>query len=697
MATFYLDFENGNDASAGTSWATAWKTINSGATAARIAPGDTIRVAKTADPTSIGNATWTSKSVTVTLATAQTTNIYMDGAWTLANSATVAASTTSFKQGSNSSQVTTPASTATATKYAYYATGTLDLSAYDAITLWFRNNTTAVADANRYVIKLCSDTAGDTAVDEFAIPSIASTTRWVPLTLTRTGGGSLGASIKSIALYTGSSSPGNSQVVLIDDVLACSSSGLSLTSLISKSSAGYSSTETWHGLQSIDGTTVILGNTNLLNAGDSSLTGYYTTGTSPETVTTYIRPTYKLAIQSNTTNSANTVQDSGTAGNLITFSGGWNTSSDTQDGVTILDGQNGIGVGITASIKNYIKIERFGFCRLLNVFYTSALTSTNWEIESCFASNISSLSSIYQAKYTNIIVNNTGSGVNVDNSVFENVKFYSTSLSATINITLSKIKSIYFYNCASTSATFGNSAVDYLEVVDSAIKLSTSTNTLYIGEAVLKNNTGSLFDTNSVFVINKLTSSGNATTTSDQAYVTVKQTASSPQLIGLPGTTTPAGYQTPSTMYSLIGGDANDHRSYWAFGNAISQTTTRHTASGIAWQINITSSSQTTNLPARYPIAKVAVNASSLVTVKAWVKLSHATNIGAQLLVQANEIPGVTADVTATKTADTNWEELTITFTPTVQGVVQVYLAAYWRASTANQSVYVDDITVTQA
>jgi hypothetical protein len=199
MATFYLDFENGDDADTGADWANAWKTLNNGATAARIAPGDEIRISKTADPTSIGNATWTSKSATVTLATAQTETLYLDGSWTLANSATVT-TTTTRKQGSNAAQITTPASTATATKYAYYATGTLDLSSYDAITFWFRNNTSAVADANRYTIRLCSDTIGDTTVDTFAIPAIPSTTRWVPFTLTRNGGGALGSSIQSIAL-----------------------------------------------------------------------------------------------------------------------------------------------------------------------------------------------------------------------------------------------------------------------------------------------------------------------------------------------------------------------------------------------------------------------------------------------------------------------------------------------------------------
>ena len=59
MATFYLDFDGGNDANNGTTFALRWKTFSLGASAARIGPGDTIRIMASPAPTSIGNATWT--------------------------------------------------------------------------------------------------------------------------------------------------------------------------------------------------------------------------------------------------------------------------------------------------------------------------------------------------------------------------------------------------------------------------------------------------------------------------------------------------------------------------------------------------------------------------------------------------------------------------------------------------------------
>ena len=75
MSTFYLDYENGNDSNDGSTWDLSWKTLTTGASAARIAPGDIIKIAKSQDPYSIGNATWTYNSAIVTLATAHTANI----------------------------------------------------------------------------------------------------------------------------------------------------------------------------------------------------------------------------------------------------------------------------------------------------------------------------------------------------------------------------------------------------------------------------------------------------------------------------------------------------------------------------------------------------------------------------------------------------------------------------------------------
>jgi len=705
MATYYLDFENGNDASTGADWANAWKTLNNGATAARIAPGDEIRIAKTADPTSIGDGTWTKKSATVTLATAQTTNIYLDGSWTAANSGSVG-TTSTRKEGSNAATITTASTTATSTKYAYYATGTLDLSSYDAITFWFRTQTASSAN-NNYQLKLCSDATGDTAVDTFDIPGVPISGVWVPFTLKRVGGGALGNSIQSIALYTGTVSPGNSRQIYLDDILGCDFDGLNLTSLISKNSAGYTDVitgDTWHGLQSINGTTVILANTNDVNAGSTSLRGYWTSGTSPATVTTYVRPTYKFAMQSGNA-SAQPIQDGGNASNLLTFSGGWNTTSNIQDGETWIDGQNATGYGIDiGSSRNYIKFQRLNCCRFQNGIRWGSSASTGHIFDNCHYIHCGNAitSGIINGSITACInnvstpadVGTSGAGPTVFNvKVLNSAGSFSTPDNA-------KFDNLIYANNASNALLLQQSDINNLEFIDNSISLDINTGSIVnVKEAKVQNNIGSNTLTGKGFLnINKLTTSNNTNLGFYTGFLTVEQTNGlSTQLIGSATTTSVRPATTPGLRYNAVNNVITDNRSFWAYGNALSQTTTRHTASGIAWQINITNTAQTTNFPINFPIAKVACNANALVTVKAWVKLSHATDIGAKLLIQANEIAGVSADVTATKSADTNWEELTITFTPTVAGVAQIYLQGYWLANLADESIYVDDITVTQA
>ena len=76
MPTYYVDFENGDDARDGMSWANAWKTLTSGATAARISAGDIIRMAKSPAPISVGDAKWTSGKWISTAKTPETVVIH---------------------------------------------------------------------------------------------------------------------------------------------------------------------------------------------------------------------------------------------------------------------------------------------------------------------------------------------------------------------------------------------------------------------------------------------------------------------------------------------------------------------------------------------------------------------------------------------------------------------------------------------
>ena len=125
-----------------------------------------------------------------------------------------------------------------------------------------------------------------------------------------------------------------------------------------------------------------------------------------------------------------------------------------------------------------------------------------------------------------------------------------------------------------------------------------------------------------------------------------------------------------------------------------SEATVRHTASGIAWRLSPLSTNRSSSYPLDLQIAKIAVNASALVTVKAWMRRSN-TGLTMSLVCRGGQIAGVASDVVASMTAaiDT-WEQIQISFTPSENGVVEIEAWAY--GGTAYNG-YVDDLEITQA
>ena len=617
MAIFYLDYENGNDSNDGSTWALAWKTITSGATAARIAPGDVIRIAKSPAPVSLGTTgAWTNLSKTVTLGAAQTLNIdLVEANWTAIaggdTTPTLVGVATDAKQGSNCVRLTLDSSPQANVGQAYFPTGLLNLSAYQKISFWIKNS--AAILATHWTVRLCSDTAGAVTVDTFVIPAIPSTGRWLPWTIARNGGGNLGASIQSIAIYTDSVAPAASSNILIDNFIACTTDGLNLQSLISKNSLEQGGTEGWYGIQSINGVTVLLDNdTNTqANAGR----GY--SGTT-ETVTTYKRETIKTALASASNTEVQQVMDSGSlaAGN-IQFQGGWNTATTVQEGETFFDGLNGFGFGLYLYTKTYTTLHYLNVYRYnRGVVYSSGNNNT-----------ISTLSNAN---------NNADTGI-----------YYSGN-----NNTISTLSN------ANNNAYYG---VFYSGSNNSTRTLSTSGNGI----------AGIATDTGRNYIFNALIAEA----------------------------TEVAGYS--SFVNARIFSNKHDQTAdnHWIFtdgGTINSQATVRHTASGIAWKLAITSANRASNYPLDFSIAKVAVAANALVTVKVWVYKDSAAGVAAKLVCRGKQIAGVDSDVVATA-ADVlqTWEELTITFTPTEAGVVEIEGWGIYVSASSN--VYFDDMTITQA
>jgi hypothetical protein len=141
-------------------------------------------------------------------------------------------------------------------------------------------------------------------------------------------------------------------------------------------------------------------------------------------------------------------------------------------------------------------------------------------------------------------------------------------------------------------------------------------------------------------------------------------------------------------------GSADNNYLYTDGGYIKSQADIRHTAADIAWALYPTSTNRSVNYPLVMSLAKLAVNASSQVTVTAWLYRSNA-GLSAYLRCRGLQISGVDTDVLSSDmTADGSWEQKSIVFTPTEIGVVEIEVIAY--GGTAYFAV-VDDIDYLQA
>ena len=444
MATFHVDFLNGNDANDGSAWALAWKTLTTGATSARIAAGDIIKMAKAPPPFSIGDAEWridapNYAATTITSSTdstpikinrnghglvdgdiiivaAHTVNVNANGtwrvtidggnaffldnsigtgagngaatgsffkvnnkavvldtagltkkiddcsvAWANANGSTVALQAyAAAKVGGGCMRITTPAAPAANTLYAYRTLigQPIDFSGYQKISFWLYNQHAFLA--GRWKICLCSDTAGATIVDTFDVPAIPSVTTWMPLTLIKSGGGNLGAAIRSIALYSAGTAPQGSSYVQIDGFIACTTDGINLNSLLSKDDTEQANEHGWYGIESIDYKIILLDNHtgSVVNTGR----GYH--GIAKETVETFARQPIPVDMQATAmATTVGTINQDGNAGNWIKFEGGFDIVSGDQDGETILDFFNGLGYGFNTNSKNFIEVNHVGIVR----------------------------------------------------------------------------------------------------------------------------------------------------------------------------------------------------------------------------------------------------------------------------------------------------------------------------------------------
>ena len=589
----------------------------------------------------------------------------------------------------------------------YKALGaTYDFSAYKQISFLIRQSSGTLLATGGMSICLCSDTVGATPVDTLAIPALtgSATGQWHRVTIDK--GSALGSSIQSIALYVDTDA--GAQLILLNDMVACkdstSSDAISLQSLIgvpNSTGAGGDGSQTWYCIRSINANTITLETGPNADAATNSR-GYYDGGANVGFFTVYKRETIKTAYVASSSTAVQSPQISGSLGSLVAWSGGWNrTDMSTQTDETLFDGGNGLGTGISTGSTTYNSFDKFGAVRYstgigpssgtlttVSNFYGNCCDSgivyhTSWSLSNVWTCNNSSRgitrlsSGGNNLTTTNVITNNNAS----DGFLLDNYNGVMTTTTACNNT-----------GGGGTSANSQNMAMNTITCLRNG--------SVAFGPGGLRN------------ILNTYTFTGNASNainaiTSDSLFINGTSTNNNGTFANVGNNLFTVAYLYNATISDttefvnlaawsngLICSTRHDNtdNNHWGFtdgGTFNSQVSVRHTASGIAWQMNPTSANRSATYPLKMSLPPMTVPASST-TIKVWLRRTN-TGLTMKLVCPGGRLPGVASDVSTSMTAAADtWEEVSIAITPTSAGVVELEVWAYGGTTYTG---YIDDMT----
>lgn len=639
----------------GSSWADAWKTYTNGVTAARVLSGDKIKVCKSPNPVSIGNATWTNGGKEITLAAPLTKNITdCETNWVPSANVNQLLVTSPRKMGSFAMKFSFTSAFTTG-KVAYLTLpATLDLSAYQELCMWLYDHYTMIE--GRFSIKLCSDATGDVAVDEFIIYKYMNS-HLTAYNLPRIGGGNLGSNINSIALYA-NTDPG-STYVLLDNIFASTTGGLNLTSLISKNGSAQGGTETFFYIDYIDETTIGL-------ARHPETIGHSWEGYPgiTETVETFMREPYIFfAPTTNASQILNTLNSDG-----LEFEFGYDTTTGLLSGETFYSTRN--GQSNFMQLRNGTKFS--GYVSFAGYFYCLSNTGdiTNMDIRvrsfisigySCFY-----LSSVGKSYLEVERAVGAYSVFDLNQCFLNTLKIgycYSHSVESVVRFVASDHNQFYF------------TLIENPQIY--SIYFAGNNNRIYGGSIIPKDtNTTSgrvrcNYGTNSIF--------DTRLDSAKPTYFDDRDTDAALHWINRDG----AGSHEVHKKYSLM---------KW-------QTTEKYQGEPGALQIEIPTSwiHFTEKTPQVRDICEISFDAGSQVSITVPIKKSHLA-VKVQLVVVKNPIVGINDDIKTILDENTDWQLLNVQFTPTVKGVIklQVYYWMIYQSSMPTVYAYVGKPVATQ-
>lgn len=633
-------------------------------------------------------------------------------------------------------------STASQGKIAHYQLpSTLDLSAYQQVSFQFKHDTSDNSNSGLYSLRLCTDTGGDTSVHTIPIDyKKQEKDHWTGLTVDL--GTNLNSSIKSIALYKDTT---NNSYPTFDfcNIIACKASSaddsITMDSLVGLNT---SVDTAWYPIQGIWDNIVFL----KVQERKKANWGYYGASNAAFSATNLSATIYKRK-QVRPVNSYVNVNDhqfstwdqqfgSGTESNPITISGGWDSSSmSTRNGKTCVE-LNGVYV-VFEQDGNYVHLAHmyytnFGSCNNITrsgtkyssvgfshfhqgLIFSSSGSTTGIGIDFILSGTTTGMrtSTLHPGNPSDYYIKQAG-GSNVRGTIFQLNDGSSASFdlincvacgSRPIEINAASTLSIgtfkWGFNNSTSAQPFvaggGVVSIDTYDVTSAYYQTFKIDGTLIVNDFNYTPDTtyGSSYYR---YGQSRAISYGLYFSTGGQA--TIIDAGTFPPNSYVSGGTLRVKNATNSFNYSLSGpgkaeiigyqGTSGDDRVFYVNNTQIiPETTTRHTASGLAWKCTGTSAPT-------LDLGQIVVSANSAVTIGLWTYKTYATS-EAVLKIPVDFVRGLTAqqEVSSLSASTNTWTKIEKTFTPTSSGPLTIQVQLINAASSAE--LYIDDLEVSQA
>lgn len=598
----------------------------------------------------------------------------------------------------------------------------LDLSAYDTVSFFVKFLGGTFPSVGTIDLALCSDSSGQTPV--YSIPvrsditvSYTGTTNqsynWI---VHRKVFGAMTTPIQSIAIrVTGNTSV---QTGIIFGGIVAGKSGLSAGTLIGRDpSIGQQSWLLANVIEYKYGKTLILGGAPLRGNNQSIVVvrntpsghvGLYTDAINLgiTTANAYVRtPVVQPAINNQALSSHNITS------NYLKITGGWNrTDMSTQDGYTMLNGTNGAGWGINITNYSNLYFEKIGamqFYRGVYISNSARLTFKDVDFSYCYFSGV------------NI---NNALRITFDSSRFANgnYNFYGEQ----------KVYNTYLKNCAIGSGTQG--MIYNTDCVSNVIENSLIRNTLNFSYNCQSNHgaklIGCIFDGNQInytLYFYRVYNQDFHAMGYHNSYITAPYYSSvgninyimpvctsnnlhDPTISSItPGSQpkTKSGVSIighssggPNVSSSLTGTPTNDRMTtkffqynvYTVEGQTLPDSTTGQIMRFYNWNTN---EHKSPLHPYDIPICQGFIPADVQSTFSVYVKKSSST-CDVFGIIQGQDDLGLSTTYTTSKMLhNTNWQQLSISVTPTKSGLAKFYLKAWISSGSVTIDIWGQSIT----